>query len=93
MPKIFFSCYLYYGVQDDHYNPYRILIFFLYSDVLEQCVLAEERRKLTGTPGGIRTPDTQVRSLVLYPAELRVRIRLSGMAGNFFYHCRRQLSR
>ena len=24
-----------------------------------------------GTPGGIRTPDHQVRSLVLYPAELR----------------------
>ncbi len=29
---------------------------------------------LYGTPEGIRTPDTQVRSLVLYPAELRVRI-------------------
>lgn len=28
---------------------------------------------MTGTPGGIRTPDTQVRSLMLYPAELRVR--------------------
>ena len=26
-----------------------------------------------GAPGGIRTPDTQVRSLVLYPAELRAR--------------------
>jgi hypothetical protein len=25
----------------------------------------------TGPPGEIRTPDTQVRSLVLYPAELR----------------------
>ena len=24
-----------------------------------------------GAPGGIRTPDPQVRSLVLYPAELR----------------------
>ncbi len=24
-----------------------------------------------GAPGEIRTPDTQVRSLVLYPAELR----------------------
>ncbi len=28
---------------------------------------------MTGTPGGIRTPGTQVRSLMLYPAELRVR--------------------
>ena len=26
---------------------------------------------ICGPPGGIRTPDTQVRSLVLYPAELR----------------------
>ena len=25
-----------------------------------------------GTPGAIRTPDPQIRSLVLYPAELRV---------------------
>ena len=28
-----------------------------------------------GAPGGIRTPDTQVRSLVLYPAELRALIK------------------
>ena len=28
-----------------------------------------------GAPGGTRTPDTQVRSLVLYPAELRARRR------------------
>ena len=26
----------------------------------------------SGTPGGIRTPDTRIRSPVLYPAELRV---------------------
>ena len=26
---------------------------------------------MNGPPGEIRTPDTQVRSLVLYPAELR----------------------
>ena len=26
-----------------------------------------------GAPGAIRTPDPQIRSLVLYPAELRVR--------------------
>jgi hypothetical protein len=31
-----------------------------------------ERRN--GAPGAIRTPDPQIRSLVLYPAELRVRI-------------------
>ncbi len=28
--------------------------------------------KNNGTPGAIRTPDPQIRSLVLYPAELRV---------------------
>src|SRR3546814_4450173 len=27
----------------------------------------------SGAPGAIRTPDPQIRSLVLYPAELRVR--------------------
>ena len=27
---------------------------------------------LNGGPGAIRTPDPQIRSLVLYPAELRV---------------------
>jgi hypothetical protein len=32
---------------------------------------------LNGAPGEIRTPDPQIRSLVLYPAELRARIRLS----------------
>ena len=31
-----------------------------------------------GAPGAIRTPDPQIRSLVLYPAELRVRD-LNGM--------------
>ena len=30
----------------------------------------------TGTPGGIRTPDPQVRSLMLYPAELPARASL-----------------
>jgi hypothetical protein len=28
---------------------------------------------LNGALGGIRTPDPQIRSLVLYPAELRAR--------------------
>ena len=33
---------------------------------------------LCGPPGEIRTPDTQVRSLVLYPAELRAEARSLG---------------
>ena len=33
-----------------------------------------------GPPGEIRTPDTQVRSLVLYPAELRAEARSLGTA-------------
>ena len=32
-----------------------------------------------GPPGEIRTPDTQVRSLVLYPAELRAEARSLGL--------------
>ena len=32
-----------------------------------------------GAPGGIRTPDTQVRSLVLYPAELRALMKPFGL--------------
>ena len=31
---------------------------------------------VAGAPGEIRTPDPQIRSLVLYPAELRARSRL-----------------
>ena len=34
-----------------------------------------------GTPGGIRTPDPQVRSLMLYPAELPARNLLLGSGG------------
>jgi hypothetical protein len=30
--------------------------------------------KLLGAPGGIRTPDPQIRSLTLYPAELQARV-------------------
>ena len=29
---------------------------------------------MNGGPGAIRTPDPQIRSLMLYPAELRVRL-------------------
>ena len=32
-----------------------------------------------GAPGGIRTPDQEVRSLLLYPAELRVRYSTQNM--------------
>ena len=35
----------------------------------------------TGAPGEIRTPDPQIRSLVLYPAELRVRARAAETSG------------
>ena len=40
---------------------------------------------ICGPPGEIRTPDTQVRSLVLYPAELRAE-RLSRSTGREVYH-------
>ena len=33
-----------------------------------------------GTPGGIRTPDLEIRSLPLYPAELRALISVAGRA-------------
>jgi hypothetical protein len=35
-----------------------------------------------GAPGEIRTPDPQIRSLVLYPAELRALIPLAGKSGH-----------
>ena len=38
-----------------------------------------------GGPGAIRTPDPQIRSLMLYPAELRVRqgsAQIEGVAGS-----------
>ena len=38
-----------------------------------------QRRGINGTPGGIRTPDPQVRSLMLYPAELPARARDRGV--------------
>ncbi|CCD96760.1 hypothetical protein BRAO375_740043 [Bradyrhizobium sp. ORS 375] len=33
-------------------------------------------KKITGAPGTIRTSDPQIRSLMLYPAELRARFSL-----------------
>src|SRR5271155_3036925 len=38
-------------------------------------------RTVIGAPGAIRTPDPQIRSLVLYPAELRARAALWTKAG------------
>jgi hypothetical protein len=35
--------------------------------------LADQPPSFTGAAGGIRTPDPQVRSLMLYPTELRPR--------------------
>jgi hypothetical protein len=43
----------------------------------------------TGAPGEIRTPDPQIRSLVLYPAELRARM---AHAAGFWAWAPRQLS-
>ena len=40
----------------------------------EACQLAALAREEIGAPGTIRTSDPQIRSLVLYPAELRARI-------------------
>ena len=41
--------------------------------------LIEKIQKI-GAPGAIRTPDPQIRSLVLYPAELRVRCQRQAMS-------------
>ncbi len=38
-----------------------------------------EKMSFYGAPGEIRTPDHQVRSLVLYPAELRAHLKESGI--------------
>ena len=42
----------------------------------------------SGPPGEIRTPDTQVRSLVLYPAELRAEARSLGLSFEKVKKCR-----
>ncbi len=36
-----------------------------------QCLIAEPKGQCGGAPGGIRTPNPQIRSLMLYPVELR----------------------
>jgi hypothetical protein len=42
---------------------------------------------INGAPEEIRTPDPQIRSLVLYPAELRARFSLS-ISGRKAHRCR-----
>jgi hypothetical protein len=42
------------------------------------CRRVQSIEKKRSAPGGIRTPDPQVRSLLLYPAELRARAEESG---------------
>jgi hypothetical protein len=39
------------------------------------------RKERTGAPGEIRTPNPQIRSLVLYPVELRAHVPLSAVRG------------
>jgi hypothetical protein len=41
--------------------------------------LSYTHHKWLGTPGGIRTPDLEIRSLLLYPAELRALISVAGV--------------
>jgi hypothetical protein len=43
-------------------------------------LLNRKFRSVTGAPEELRTPDPQIRSLVLYPAELRARIDSDGCA-------------
>jgi hypothetical protein len=38
-----------------------------------RCATVLQSEKIAGAPEEIRTPDPQIRSLVLYPAELRAR--------------------
>ena len=42
------------------------------SGKVRDAILLRKRPKLRGAPGRIRTSDPQIRSLVLYPAELRM---------------------
>ena len=61
------------------------LVFYLLTDEGKkkfriQNGLDKGNRRRIGPPGEIRTPDTQVRSLVLYPAELRAEARSLGFS-------------
>jgi hypothetical protein len=51
--------------------------------VTKTAILLGVHKKGNGAPGAIRTPDPQIRSLVLYPAELRVQLAvgINGHAG------------
>jgi hypothetical protein len=48
-----------------------------------------DNNAIDGAPEEIRTPDPQIRSLVLYPAELRARFSLS-ISGRNAHRCRMQ---
>jgi hypothetical protein len=39
--------------------------------ISHECRILFARNMLSGTPGGIRTHDPQIRNLMLYPTELR----------------------
>ncbi len=59
-----------------------------------RCRGVQERTlDFNGTPGGIRTPDPQVRSLMLYPAELPARSLLLGSGGPLQHGRRRGRAR
>ena len=55
------------------------LVFFQWFTIERDLAIAICRYFNFGPPGEIRTPDTQVRSLVLYPAELRAEARSLGL--------------
>ena len=50
--------------------PYCFRGKFLWKHAERLSLKSEVEQRLTGAPEGIRTPDPQIRSLVLYPAEL-----------------------
>ena len=54
------------------------------SAVLNTVFLERATQLSRGAPEEIRTPDPQIRSLVLYPAELRVRFEGRNLLGRHF---------
>lgn len=56
-----------------------VLVFTAHSVRQPAAFLAEADLKGVGAPEGIRTPDPQIRSLVLYPAELPAHARRPGV--------------
>ena len=62
-------------------------------DAEKRISIRPESRRESGAPEEIRTPDPQIRSLVLYPAELRVRTAANGEGGSLPHGCRGGKSR